>query len=130
MPDEFPITVAAGSLRGDVTAAVVLPHKWTDGGVAVDADFTGGHLLHLAAAGCVLNDIYREASNLGIAIDGVKVEASGGFDSETSQSTGITYSVELDSPEQPDRLMGLLRLVDDIAEIPRAIRAGAEVSRG
>ena len=30
------------------------------GGVTAEADFTGGHLLHLAAAGCVLDDIYRE----------------------------------------------------------------------
>jgi hypothetical protein len=36
----------------------------------VEADFTGGHLLHLAAAGCVLNDVYREAAALGIKLKG------------------------------------------------------------
>ncbi len=29
------------------------------------ADFTGGLLLHPAAAGCVLNDLYREAAERG-----------------------------------------------------------------
>jgi hypothetical protein len=48
----------------------------TPGGVTVEADFTGAHLLHLAAAGCVLNDIYREAGSLGIELGGVRVTAS------------------------------------------------------
>jgi hypothetical protein len=34
------------------------------GGVTVDAGFTGGHLLHLAAVGYVLDDLYREAATL------------------------------------------------------------------
>jgi hypothetical protein len=35
-----------------VTARVTA-HRWTPGGVTVEAGFTGGHLLHLAVAGCV-----------------------------------------------------------------------------
>jgi hypothetical protein len=34
------------------------------GGVTVEAGFTGGHLLHLAAVGYVLDDLYREAATL------------------------------------------------------------------
>ena len=49
---------------------------------AVEATFSGAHLLHLAAAGCVLNDIYREAATLDIQIDGLRVSAAGGFDTE------------------------------------------------
>jgi len=49
-------------------------------GVTVEADFTGGHLLHLATAGCILNDLYREAAKLGIQLVGVRVSAAGGFD--------------------------------------------------
>jgi uncharacterized OsmC-like protein len=64
-------------------------HRWTPGGVKVEADFTGGHLLHLAAAGCVLNDLYREAEALGIELKGVRVTAAGGFDTATWRSTGI-----------------------------------------
>ena len=127
--DRFDVVVSAGSFRSDDRHAIKFPHRWTSEGVTVEAAFSGAHLLHLAAAGCVLNDIYREAATLGIQIDGVRVSAAGGFDSETWTSTGITYSVELDSPAATHDLARLLDLVDEIAEIPRAIRAGAPVRR-
>jgi uncharacterized OsmC-like protein len=95
----------------------------------VDADFTGGHLLHLAAAGCVLNDLYREAEALGIELKGARVTAAGGFDTAIWRSTGIDYSVEVSSDALADQIAHLLEVVDQVAEIPRAIRAGAPVRR-
>jgi uncharacterized OsmC-like protein len=127
--DDFGVVVAAGTLRSDDSAAVTFPHRWTAEGVTVDAAFTGAHLLHLAAAGCVLNDVYREAETLGLPVGGVRVTATGGFDTGTWQSTGITYAVDLDSPASPDEIAALLRRVDDVAEIPKSIRAGARVQR-
>lgn len=127
--DGFGIVVGAGSLRSGDAAAVVFPHKWTDAGVTVDADFTGAHLLHLAAAGCVLNDLYREAAARGLTLAGVRVTAAGGFDDDWA-STGITYTVEIDSDEAAEALAELVVAVDAIAEIPRALRAGTTVSRG
>ena len=94
----------------------------------VESDFTGAHLLHLAAAGCVLNDLYREAAALGTALDGVRVSAAGGF-TDSGESTGVTYTVEISSHASAEDLEHLLRLVDEVAEIPRAIRAGAPVHR-
>jgi uncharacterized OsmC-like protein len=126
---DFAVVVSAGSLRADDEHAVRFPHRWTDEGVTVQADFTGAHLLHLSAAGCVLNDLYREASGLKINLFGVRVTAGGRFDTETWQSTGITYQVELDSLADPADLAALLDRVDAVAEIPRAIRAGATVAR-
>ena len=128
--EQFAVVVGAGSFRSDDGGAIRFPHRWTPEGVTVETDFTGAHLLHLAAAGCVLNDIYREASDLGIRIDGVRVSAGGGFDTRTWTSTGITYRVELSSPASGEELAVLLDLVDDVAEIPRAIRAGTTVRRG
>ncbi|WP_308120755.1 OsmC family protein [Paractinoplanes bogorensis] len=95
----------------------------------MEADFTGAHLLHLAAAGCVLNDLYREAQQLGLVLNGVRVTASGGFDSATWVSTGITYGIELDSTASEEERTALVARVDEVAEIPRAIRAGAPVQR-
>jgi uncharacterized OsmC-like protein len=128
--DQFAVVVGAGSLRSQDGGAVGFPHRWTPEGVTVETDFTGAHLLHLAAAGCVLNDVYREAAELGIAVDGVRVTASGGFDTATWTSTGITYRVEVRSPASDLDLARLLDRVDEVAEIPRAIRAGAPVARG
>jgi uncharacterized OsmC-like protein len=121
--------VSAGTLISSSGSVVRFPHRWTPGGVTVEADFTGGHLLHLAAAGCVLNDMYREAGALGIELNGVRVTAAGGFDTASWRSTGISYSVEVSSDAPVDELANLLSVVDDVAEIPRAIRAGASVQR-
>jgi uncharacterized OsmC-like protein len=129
MENRFDVTVSAGTMTSVSDAAVRFPHRWTPGGVTVEAEFTGAHLLHLAAAGCVLNDVYREAAALGIGVDGVRVTAEGGFDASTWQSTGIAYSIEVGSDASADQVAQLLEVVDQVAEIPRAIRAGAAVQR-
>jgi uncharacterized OsmC-like protein len=126
---DFDVVVGAGTLRSAAADAVRFPHPWTAEGVTVDAAFTGAHLLHLAAAGCVLNDVYREAENLGLAVLGVRVSASGGFDTRTWQSTGISYAIEVDTTAPADEVDALLQRVDAVAEIPRSIRAGASVDR-
>jgi len=112
MDNRFQVTVGAGTMMAGSGAATRFPHRWTPGGVTVEADFTGGHLLHLAAAGCVLNDLYREAAALGIELTGARVSAAGGFDTATWRSTGIDYSVEVSSDAPTDQLAHLLEVVD------------------
>jgi uncharacterized OsmC-like protein len=125
----FDVVVSAGSFRTDDGSATRFAHRWTPEGVTVESEFTGAHLLHLATAGCVLNDLYREAAGLGVQLDGVRVTATGDFDADTWASTGISYAVELDSPASSVELARLVAIVDEVAEIPRAIRAGAPVRR-
>lgn len=128
MGARFEVVVEAGNLRSGSQTAVHFPHRWTEQGVNVEAKFTGAHLLHLSIAGCVLNDLYREAANFGIQVDGVRVLASGSFDDQWA-STGITYTVEVSSSASDADVARLIAAVDDVAEIPRAIRAGAPVRR-
>jgi hypothetical protein len=125
----YDVVVSAGSLRPGSGVGIPMPHRWTDDGVVVEAEFTGAHLFHLAAAGCVLNDLFREAGRLGIVLDGALVRARGGFDTVTWTSTGVVYEVELASSAVDDEVAELLRVVDEVAEIPRAFRAGTTVSR-
>ena len=120
------VRATAGSLRA--AKGVVLRHAWTDEGVVAGPAANGGQLLHLSVALCVLNDTYREAERLGIQVEGVAVEADGGFDDEW-RSTGIFYSVTLDSRAPAEELARLGSVVDEVAEIPRAVRAGASVER-
>src|ERR1700722_2684085 len=129
MDNRFEVTASAGTLMSESGTAVRFPHRWTPGGVSVEADFTGGHVLHLAVASCILNDIYREAAALSIGVTGVRVTATGGFDTATWQSTGIDYSVEVSSDAPADRLAHLLAGGGQGAEIPQPIRAGATVRR-
>jgi hypothetical protein len=124
----FTVTAAAGTLRGDAEAGLVLPHAWTEHGVVTDVAATGAHVLHLAVALCVLNDTYREAGQLGVQVDGVRVVADGDF-TDAWDSTGITYAVELDTAAPEAEVDRLLDVVDEVAEIPRVVRAGADVRR-
>ena len=98
------------SLRGACgpTSGIALPHRWTAEGVVVETEFTGGHLYHLAAAGCVLNDVYRESIELGIVVNGVRVSARGGFETSTWVSTGVTYDVEVDTDSNESEVARLL----------------------
>jgi hypothetical protein len=120
----FGVRATAGTLRA--SEGIVLHHTWTDEGVVAGPATNGGHMLHLSVALCVLNDTYREAERLGIEVDGVAVEADGDFDDDW-RSTGIEYSVSVESRASTEDTERLGRVVDEVAEIPRAIRAGARV---
>jgi hypothetical protein len=125
---EFDVTVSAGSLRVDGPGWTI-PHTWTDRGVAVDGGGNGATLLHAAVALCILNDTFREAQEAGLDVEGVLVHVDGGFDTDQWVSGGITYQVEVDSHATPEELAALHARVDEVAEIPRVIRAGATVDR-
>jgi len=127
MDERYHVAVSAGSLRS--SEGVSMPHAWTDEGVVIQGPFTGAHLLHVAVAGCVLNDLYREADRAGLAIKGVRVTASGAFTPEW-ESTGIEYSVALDTQLSDDQMDELISAVDEAAEIPIALRRGITVTRG
>jgi hypothetical protein len=60
---------------------------------------------------------------------GVRITAAGRFDTATWQFTSIEYSVEVSADAPVGELAHLLGGVDGVAEIPRAIRAGATVLR-
>lgn len=128
MDDLSPFRVRAGAGRRRLADGVVLPHTWTAEGVVAAPAANGAQVLHLSVALCVLNDTYREAERLGIPVDGVEVSADGGFD-DSWQSTGIRYSVEVDSPASADEVARLIATVDEVAEIPKVLRAGAPVDR-
>ncbi len=122
----FGVRVASGSLReGD---GVVFPHAWTEAGVLAGPVTNGAQALHLSVALCVLNDAYREAQRLAVPIDGVAVTADGAFD-DVWTSTGITYDIAVDTSAPSETLDLLLEVVDEVAEIPRVLRAGADVRR-
>jgi hypothetical protein len=121
--------LTSGSLMVEEADGWVVPHVWTEDGVRVQAAPNGAGVLHVAVALCVLNDAFREGEAMGIPVRGVRVAARGEFDMESWVSTGITYVVEVDSTSPGDEVARLVARVDEVAEIPRVLRAGMLVER-
>ena len=90
--------------------------------------FSGGQLLHLAVAGCVSNDLFREAARREITLTRVLVTVDGGYGGQPVASTGISYSVEVAGAAAESDLVALVNHVDTIAEIPNSLRQGTPVT--
>ena len=129
-PTPFGVRAASGTLRKAEGGGegVVLPHAWTEEGVLAGPAANGAQVLHLAVALCILNDTYREAQRLEVPLAGVAVVADGAFD-DVWASTGITYDITVDTTAPAATVDLLLEVVDEVAEIPRVLRAGADVRR-
>src|SRR5918992_6390219 len=87
----------------------------------------GGQLLYLAVAGCVSNDLFREARAAGIELSSVRGKVSGDFVGEPAVSDEIRYEVEVAGNAPEGRLRELIDQVDEIAEIPNSLRQGTRV---
>ena len=116
-------TTAVGS-AGQFTLVVDRPQESGGGGLG----FNGGQLLNLAVAGCISNDIFREAANEGIAVNEVRVTVRSDYRGDPPVSTPIEYEVEIDGDASPEMLEDLVRRTDVIAEIPNSLRQGTSVN--
>ena len=81
-------------------------------------------------AGCISNDLFREALAEGISLSQVRVTVRGDFSGEPAVSEEISYEVEVDGDAAPERLRTLVQHVDGIAEIPNSLRHGTPVRLG
>jgi uncharacterized OsmC-like protein len=108
---------------GSVTVVIDRPTEAGGRGLG----FSGGQLLNLAVAGCVSNDLFREAARRGIRLDHVRVVAESDYTGRPATSTPIEYQVELSGDATEEALADLVAYVDGIAEIPNSIRRGTEV---
>lgn len=113
--------VTALGSAGSFTLVVDRPTEAGGGGKG----FNGGQLLYLAVAGCISNDLFREAPRFGVELDSVRVTVEGDFSGNPAVSDAITYDVELSGSGD---LEVLVREVDRIAEIPNSLRQGTPVS--
>ncbi len=116
------VPTAVGSAEG-FTLVVDRPADAGGGGLG----FNGGQLLYLAIAGCVSNDLFREARAEGIELTSVRVRVRGDFSGDPAVSGAVEYEVELEGDAPRDRLNELVERVDRIAEIPNSLRNGTNV---
>lgn len=89
--------------------------------------FNGGQLLNLAVAGCISNDLFREADRLGIVLRRVMVRVTCNYEGTPAVATPIDYEVEVEGDAPEDEIAALVEHVDAIAEIPNSLRRGTEV---
>jgi organic hydroperoxide reductase OsmC/OhrA len=92
------------------------------------SDVNGGELLFLALATCYCNDLYREAANAGITIDGVEVTVEGEFGGPGEAAKSIRYAVDVTSVDDPVRVRELIRHTDTVAEIHKTVRLGCAIT--
>lgn len=91
--------------------------------------FNGGQLLNLAVAGCISNDLFREAARRGIRLDRVRVTVDSDYAGQPAVSSPIEYAVEVSGSADEATIAELIAYVDEIAEIPNSIRRGTPVTR-
>ena len=126
------IEVETRNLDGRVTSLgtaeqfTLVVDRSTEGGGG-GLGFNGGQLLYLAVAGCISNDLFREARAAGIELSSVRVRVRGDFVGEPAVSDEIQYEVEVAGNVPEDQLRALIDRVDEIAEIPNSLREGTQV---
>ncbi len=123
------IEVSTRNVDGQVTSlgsagpfSLVVDRPTEGGGGGLG--FNGGQLLYLAVAGCISNDLFRDARAAGIELSSVRVRVSGDFVGEPAVSDEIRYEVEVAGNVPEDQLRDL---VDQVAEIPNSLRRGTNV---
>ena len=128
----MPIEVETRNLEGRVTAlgsaghfTLVVDRPAEAGGGG--RGFNGGQLLYLSIAGCISNDLFREAANRNIKLDQVVVRVTGDFAGDPAVSTEVAYEVSIGGQADDETLRGLIDHVDRIAEIPNSLRGGTAV---
>ena len=115
-------TTALGS-AGPFTLVVDRPAEAGGGGKG----FNGGQLLNMAVAGCISNDIFREAAKRGISVRRVAVRVTSDYGGIPAVSTPIEYRVGVEADAPDEAIADLIAHVDRIAEIPNSLRRGTEV---
>lgn len=109
------------------TSHVVVQHHRTaavEWSVAVG---TGGHMLHLALAQCVFNNLLRMAGEQGVTIDQAHVTVDGGFNPEGTVSTGIGCSIELRGNADRAVLTNLAKAAFADSTVAAILRRGGSV---
>ena len=88
---------------------------------------TGGHMLHLALAQCVFNNVLRIAQDRGLTVGDVMVVADGDFNAEGTASTVIDCSIELSGATDRSDLTSLAEAAFNDSSVVAILRRGGPV---
>jgi hypothetical protein len=88
---------------------------------------TGGHVLHLALAQCVFNNVLRIARDRGLVLTDLSVVADGDFNAEGTASTGIECSIELGGNANRSDLLNVAEAAFKDSTVAAVLRRGGPV---
>ena len=118
-PGSHRVAVRTGNAEHQLSVAP----KSTGGGLATN----GGEFLMLALATCYCNDLYREATRLGVQLEEVQVQAFAEFAGIGLAASQVRYSATVKSSAPPETIARLLRETDAVAEVHNTLRKGVSV---
>src|SRR5947208_17088602 len=95
---------------GNAGPYTVVMDRPADGG-GRGIGFNGGQLLYLAIAGCVSNDLFREARAREIQLERVRVVVRGDFTGDPAVSTDVVYDVDVTGDATREQLEELVAYV-------------------
>ncbi len=81
----------------------------------------------LALATCYCNDLYREATRLGLQLEEVQVQAFAEFAGIGLAASNVRYSATVKSSASQESIAQLLRETDAVAEVHNTLRQGVPV---
>jgi hypothetical protein len=88
---------------------------------------SGGHVLHLALAQCVFNNVLRIARDRGLVLNELSVAVDGDFNPEGTASTGIDCSIELGGDAERSDLIGVGEAAFTDSTVVAVLRRGGTV---
>jgi uncharacterized OsmC-like protein len=89
---------------------------------------SGAELLCLALATCYCNDIYREANQRGIHVEGVQVEVNSEFGASGEPANKLTYRATVRARATEKEILDLMAHTDRMAEIENTVRIGFNIA--
>ena len=90
--------------------------------------FNGGQLLGLAIGGCLCNDLYYVAHDMGIQLTSVAVDVTTTFDGNPLLATSAAVQVAIEAADQNADVDALVQRARAISTVSNSIARGIPVS--
>jgi organic hydroperoxide reductase OsmC/OhrA len=90
--------------------------------------FNGGQLLALAIGGCLCNDLYYAAHDVGIRLTSVAVDVTVTFDGNPLLATAAAVQVAVEAEDKSADVDGLVRRAAAASAVSNSISRGVPVS--
>lgn len=90
--------------------------------------FNGGQLLGLAIGGCLCNDLYYAAHDLGIRLRSVAVDVTVTFDGSPLLATAAAVQVAVEAEDESADIEGLVQRAAAASTVSNSISRGVPVS--